>query len=538
MNGSLQKLVAAHGMLWDADPWYRRSWIAGPQAVSLLAAAGLVLHWSFAQPTSEAPWALPQHAEQQKGGTDIWALRDSAKANAADFEKLKSRAASGESAAEFALGTLYDPIFNFSKLAASDVNVALSWYRKSAAQENIDAARVLGIHYRDGSGVAADGKVALQWFRKAAEAGDAFSENEIGLAYEKGIDWLIPDQTEAMKWYQKSAAHGNVDAARNLDALVKRQQQHAEEQKGGTDIWALRDSAKTDKADMQTLRSRAFKGEAAAQFALGTLYDPIFNFSKLVANDVNVALSWYRQSAAQGNIDAARVLGIHYRDGTGMAADGKMALQWFRKAADAGDAFSENEIGVAYEKGLDGLIADSAEAAKWYQKSAAQGYALAARNLGYRYRDGNGVAADGKVALQWFRKAADGGNADAENEVGVAYFKGIDGLTADPAEAMRWYQKSAAHGNIDAARNLGYLYRNGIGVAADGKVALQWYRKAADAGDAFSENEIGVAYLKGIGGLTADPVEAVRWFQKSAAQGNTAAAENLDIASKQHKSQR
>ena len=454
MNGSLQKLVVAHGMLWDADPWYRRSWFAWPQAVSLLAAGWLVLHWSFAQPTSEAPWAPPQHAEEQKGGTDIWALRDSAKTNAADFEKLKSRAANGESAAEFALGTLYDPVFNFSRLVASDVNVALSWYRQSAAQGNIDADRVLGLHYRDGVGVAADGKVALQWFRKAANAGDAFSENEvgrfyvmgvdgltadpaeavkwyqksaaqgyalaarnlgdlyrngigvapdsklalqwyrkaadggdaiaeneIGVAYEKGIDGLIADPAEAVKWYQKSAAQGNAVAAQNL----KRLQQHAEEQKEGTDILALRDSAKTGgpaaEAAVQTLRSRAFKGEAAAQFALGTLYDPVFNFSQLVGDNVNVALSWYRQSAAQGNVDAARVLGIHSRDGVGVPPDGKAALQWFRKAADGGDAIAENEIGVAYEKGIDGLIADPAEAVKWYQKSAVRGNVVAAQNL-------------------------------------------------------------------------------------------------------------------------------------------------------------
>ena len=317
-----------------------------------------------------------------------------------------------------------------------------------------------------------------------------------------------------------------------LAKIAAGQPRSAQEQKDGTDIWALRDGAKTNAADFEKLKSRAASDEAAAQFALGTLYDPIFNFSKLAASDVNVALSWYRKSAAQGNIDAARVLGIHSRDGVGMPADCKVALQWFRKAADAGDAFSENEIGVAYGRGLDGLTADPAEAAKWYQKSAAHGSIVAARNLGYLYRDGIGVAADGKVALQWFRKAADAGDADAQNEVGVAYFKGIDGLTADPAEAAKWYQRSAAHGNILAARNLGYLYRNGIGVAADGKVALQWFRKAADGGDAIAENEVGVAYLKGIDGLTADPAEAAKWLQKSAAQGNVVAAQNLDVALK------
>ena len=41
---------------------------------------------------------------------------------------------------------------------------------------------------------------------------------------------------------------------------------------------------------------------------------------------------------------------------------------------------------------------------------------------------------------------------------------------------------------------------------------------------------MGVAYLNGMDGLTADPGEAVKWFQKAAAQGNVVAAKNLALA--------
>ena len=61
-------------------------------------------------------------------------------------------------------------------------------------------------------------------------------------------------------------------------------------------------------------------------------------------------------------------------------------------------------------------------------------------------------------------------------------------------------------------------------------MAQRWLHKAADAGDAYAENEIGVAYLNGMDGLTADPGEAVKWFQKAAAQGNVVAAKNLALA--------
>ena len=360
MTGSLQKLAAAHGMLWDADPWYRRAWVAWPQMVSLLAAAWLVLHGSFDRHPISAPppWAVPQ--QEPKGESDvlalsasaktdaatrqIMALRDSAKTDDGDFQEVGRRAFGGDLAAQFALATLYDPMFDVPKIVSHDVSVAVSWYNQSAAKGNTDSARLLGLHFRYGVGVPTEGKVAQRWLHKAADAGDAYAENEIGVAYLNGMDGLTPDPAEAVKWFQKAAAQGNAVAAKNLALALTRPQPPQpinvpppqpvqRELKGGSDILALsdsaktdaatrqimelRDSAKTDDGDVSAVRQRAFSGDLDAGFALGTLYDPMFDVPKIVPNDVSVALSWYNQSAAKGNTDSADSWDFIFATGSG-----------------------------------------------------------------------------------------------------------------------------------------------------------------------------------------------------------------------------
>ncbi len=51
-------------------------------------------------------------------------------------------------------------------------------------------------------------------------------------------------------------------------------------------------------------------------------------------------------------------------------------------------------------------------------------------------------------------------------------------------------------------------------------------RKAADSGDADAQYKLGVRYEKGEG-VSADPVEAAKWYKLAADQGNTLAAQAL-----------
>lgn len=60
-----------------------------------------------------------------------------------------------------------------------DYQLALEWYRKSAAKKNYVAQYSLGMMYKQGLGVQADNTIALDWFLKSAGQGYADAETQV-----------------------------------------------------------------------------------------------------------------------------------------------------------------------------------------------------------------------------------------------------------------------------------------------------------------------------------------------------------------------
>ena len=90
-----------------------------------------------------------------------------------------------------------------------------------------------------------------------------------------------------------------------------------------------------------------------------------------------------------------------------------------------------------------------------------------------------------------------------------------------------WLEKSAAQGYPDAQLRLGALYANGDGVKKDlakaqelGTLALEGFKKRAHEGDAYSMRQLSM--------LSADPVEKVKWLERSAHGGEVRSM--MDIA--------
>jgi TPR repeat protein len=59
---------------------------------------------------------------------------------------------------------------------------------------------------------------------------------------------------------------------------------------------------------------------------------------------------------------------------------------------------------------------------------------------------------------------------------------------------MSWYQRAARDGNATALYNIGVLWEDGLGVAKDRNQAIEWYTKAAAAGNTSAK-----AALKSLG---------------------------------------
>ena len=78
-----------------------------------------------------------------------------------------------------------------------------------------------------------------------------------------------------------------------------------------------------------TVKAKAEKGDATAQFNLGLMYMNDLGVEK----DYAEAAKWYRKSAEQGNANAQNILGIMYEKGNGVEKDYVEALKWYNKAA-------------------------------------------------------------------------------------------------------------------------------------------------------------------------------------------------------------
>ena len=79
------------------------------------------------------------------------------------------------------------------------------------------------------------------------------------------------------------------------------------------------------------------------------------------------------------------------------------------------------------------------------------------------------------------------------------------------------------------------MYVNGLGVpwyTDNDAEAVKWYRKAAEQGDANAQFNLGSMYVQG-GGVPVNNIKAYMCFSLAKAQGNEAAASNLNIIKKQ-----
>jgi len=112
------------------------------------------------------------------------------------------------------------------------------------------------------------------------------------------------------------------------------------------------------------LSQAADKGQAVAQYRLGTLYER----GQGVVADAAKASHWYELSAAQGNRKAMHNLAVFYASKKDMANAGR----WFAKAASLGLSDSEFNLAVLYERG-DGMPQSLVDAFKWYSIAAAAG---------------------------------------------------------------------------------------------------------------------------------------------------------------------
>ena len=164
--------------------------------------------------------------------------------------------------------------------------------------------------------------------------------------------WAMPSSQNSAHW------------AKPIDSNARYQQ-----------LYTLRESGKSNQADMDTLERDARGGDMDAQFFVGTLYDPDLRLSKITRPDFEKTADWYGKAAAQGHQLALNNLAIAYSSGRFTRVDYTRACYYALKLNDDAPGNGLNVKGDCYARGLGGTRIDPAQADVAYKAAAAKGVA-------------------------------------------------------------------------------------------------------------------------------------------------------------------
>jgi TPR repeat protein len=84
-----------------------------------------------------------------------------------------------------------------------------------------EAAFYLGFLHEHGLGVSQDSLTALKYYLQSAHNDHAQACNKVGDFYYSGIAIERPNVQEALQWYERASALGNIEALLNLGTIYE-----------------------------------------------------------------------------------------------------------------------------------------------------------------------------------------------------------------------------------------------------------------------------------------------------------------------------
>lgn len=281
-------------------------------------------------------------------------------------------------------------------------------------------------------------------YRPAAEAGDAEAQFQLGQLYNgyaPGTD-RKERKTEALRWFQKSAEQGHVEAQYWTGRYYQLGLGGVAKDRTEAEAWFRKAAEKGHTGAMAVLgryREAAELGNTYAQYHLGG--------QCLEENDPTDAMNWFLKVANNPNSPdgwnsdggkAAYQIAKMYEEGKGVPQNDETALSWLFKAAEKGDTEAPWDIARRYAKGI-GVPKDTAVAAEWYVEAESRGQDFDWNDLNKRCT-ARGLTLDEMLAA--YCKAAETCEVWAES-LGDLYEYGYGVVPPNEAESQKWRRKVA-----------------------------------------------------------------------------------------------
>lgn len=349
----------------------------------------------------------------------------------------------------------------------ADIERAIFWFEKSAAQGYGKACGNLARHYYDGDGVEQSYEKAVRLYEKAAEQGSRVSQYRLGCCYCYG-EGVEQNYTKARKWFSAAAEAGHMRAA--------------------------------------------------------TYYANLCELGYGGNQDYPEAVKWYRTAAENGDEDGMYGLAVCYANGTGIEADYEESLIWANKARESGhqkaaelvsallthiqeankaeSAFLKKE--ELQESERDRLILQAEAPAKPESKAEPESEPKQLDSWKPFVREAKRLWGRRKYddAIEKYHEAIKLGWEDSETalEIGKYYDEESTEKRAG-FYATRWYERGAKWGDSECCRLLGLRYlvnkRDYWLVGKDQDKALAYLRAAAKGGNTTAQYELGVLLTGG-----------------------------------------
>jgi len=299
-------------------------------------------------PQQDGPGVVVSAARNEDGGVPFGPGAVSPLAVGAEGLKL----------AHYAFGAyqrgLYDTAFN----------VAL----RAAAEDDADAAALIGRLYEEAKGREQDFDKAAGWYAVAADLGHPGAQNRLGLLLLTGRG-VPEDPARAADTFEKAAQAGSADAAHSLALMLLKGEGRQRD----------------PQAAFRFMRQAAAGGDTAAQYAVAVMYEE----GQGTVPDDGEATRWYGRAARGGHTSALLPYAMRLADGVGVEPDPATAAGYFALAAREGNPVAMNRYAHLLANGR-GVAPDPVEAIKWH---------LLARQAGVSdlFLDGYMGTADPKV---------------------------------------------------------------------------------------------------------------------------------------------
>lgn len=451
---------------------------------------------------------------------------------AESFEVISELAESGVPISQNALGRIYRDGINVEK----NTELAKKWFEKAAEYGNEDAK----INLADmliAEGKPEEREVALDLYMSAARRGNRDARNKLSrlLTQEKSdigkevaedfnklltlgnpslyyeyadlimkVTWNNEERLEALKWYEKSAEHRNVNAMYQI-AIIYR-------------------DGKGPKPDnlkfIEWLKRAAENGHVISQVTLGNMYR---DGNKVESNE-SEAFKWYEMAAKNNNIDAIYQVATMYREGKGVEENRKESDHWLRLYSEYDLLRQINILADSFSHCKNGVY-DPEIGIKWYSVNAEHNNAESKYQIGIMLTDSEDADNNTMNALDLFNSAAKSGHINSAVKLSNLYRLGLaDGSVFE--RAINMMENAAKSGNPWVANTIGSMYANGNVVEANGEKAIEFLKIAAESGIAPAMQKLGELYRDGT--LVEQNIEdAIRYFKEGIISDNPASAVSL-----------